>query len=71
MFNNNNNNNMKATFFYFEKVNGKFEKTIESAMIQEEFRGGILVTSERFPNGKCVASENIILIQPTINHGRN
>jgi hypothetical protein len=51
---------MKVTFFFIQNINGKFEKSIETATIQDKFRGGILVVSDRFPNGKCIASENII-----------
>jgi hypothetical protein len=51
---------MKATFKYIRLVEGKFLKTIETAEVVQLFTGGIQVKGDLFPNGKCIASENII-----------
>jgi hypothetical protein len=53
---------MKATFNYIRLVEGKFLKTIETANVIDTFKGGIMVQSDLFPNGKCIASENVISI---------
>jgi hypothetical protein len=53
---------MKATFKYIRLEDGKFVKTIETAEVVMQFNGGIQVKGELFPQGKCIASENIIEI---------
>lgn len=53
---------MNATFYYIQNVNGKFQKSILTAPIIEAFKGGYLVGGENFPNGKCIATENIISV---------
>jgi hypothetical protein len=53
---------MNATFFYIQNINGKFQKTIVTAPIIESFNGGYLVGGINFPNGKCIANENIIAV---------
>jgi hypothetical protein len=49
-----------ATFYYCEYVDGKIIKTITTGTIQMMFSGGIIAVWSKFPNGKCIASENII-----------
>ena len=49
-----------ATFYFIQLVNGKFSKSIESAIVINKFNGGIQVQSSKFPNGKCICNENII-----------
>ena len=49
-----------ATFYFIQLVDGKFTKTIESGIVINKFNGGIQVKSSKFPNGKCIAVENII-----------
>lgn len=51
-----------ATFYFIQLVDGKFTKTIESGIVIDKFNGGIQVKSNKFPNGKCIAVENIIEI---------
>lgn len=51
-----------ATFYFIQFVNGKFVKNIESGIVINKFNGGIQVKSNKFPNGKCIAFENIIEI---------
>jgi len=49
-----------AIFNYYENVDGGIKKTIECGLIAMTFRGGIVAVWSKHPNGKCIASENII-----------
>ena len=60
MTNNNTINKDLATFYFCELINGKLTKTITCGVIKEKFSGGIIAVWSKFPNGKCIASENII-----------
>lgn len=48
------------TFYHIEEIQGQFVKTIQSGIVMEKFRGGFLIQSNKFPKGKCIASENVI-----------
>jgi len=48
------------TFYYHENIQGQFVKSLETGIVMEKFRGGFLIQSNKFPKGKCIASENVI-----------
>lgn len=50
----------KVKFYYWQNINMTMTKSIVIAPIILEFRGGVQVGGDQFPNGKCVAEENII-----------
>lgn len=49
-----------ATFYFCELINGKLVKTITCGVIKEKFKGGIIAVWSKYPQGKCIALENII-----------
>lgn len=50
----------KVKFYYWQIIDATMTKSIVIAPIIAEFRGGVQVGGNQFPNGKCVAEENII-----------
>ena len=54
--------NNSVRFYHIDCVNGEWIQQEKVSTILDVFKGGVLVEWEGRPQGKCIASENVIEI---------